>query len=135
MGDFRDFAKRISAKVTKVDNAINKAVVELALDIVSQVAPETPYKTGRASSNWLTSIGQPISFYKENPTSNQGPAESIAMARQVLSGYSGGVIHIVNNVPYIAELNAGTSRQAPALFVQSAILRATYKFRSHKLNL
>lgn len=135
MGSFLDFAKSIQARGAKADEQINKAVAQLAVAVVSEVAPDTPVLTGRASSNWLSAVGAPIMYYKENPNMNGGPQESIDMAVDVLRGYKGGVIHITNNVPYIADLNAGTSRKAPALFVQAAILRATYSFKSFKLNL
>ena len=122
-------------KASTVDAKVNKAIADLALSVVKEVAPDTPILTGQAQSNWITSVGAPINYYSVNPYMNNAAQESIDYARSVLQGYNGGVIHIVNNVPYIAELNRGTSRQAPALFVQTAILRATYKFKSIKLNL
>lgn len=135
MGDMKDFANRMRKRASQVEDKVNLAVVNLAMDIVTQVAEDTPIRSGRAQSNWITSVGGPVPYYKENPFMNNGAQESIDMARTMLSGYNGGVIHIVNNVSYIAQLNAGSSRQAPALFVQSAILRATYKFKRVKLNL
>lgn len=135
MGNFHDFANRMRKKAGITEDKFHRAVAELAISVVKEVAPDTPILTGRASSNWITSVGLPSPYYSENPFMNAGPQESIMNARLALQGYKGGTIHIVNNVPYIAELNRGTSRQAPALFVQSAVLRAKYKFKSYKLNL
>ena len=45
---------------------------------------------------------------------------------RIATGYSlrQGNVNITNNVPYIRRLNEGSSSQAPAAFVQSAIARA-----------
>lgn len=133
--DLFQFADRMQAKGKNAETSFSKAIAQLAIDIVTEVARATPTESGRAASNWLTAVGNSPSGYRDNPFQNNGAEESIDLARQALAGYSGGVIHIVNNVPYIAELNHGSSRKAPAMFVQQGIATATYKFKSYKLNL
>lgn len=133
--DLLQFADRMREKGKNAEVSINQAIVKLALDIVDEVASGTPFNSGRAASNWLTAVGNTPTGYADNPFQNNGAQESIDNARHALAGYSGGVIHIVNNVPYIAELNHGSSQKAPAMFVQAGIARATYKFKSYKLNL
>lgn len=133
--DFFQFADRMEQKGKNVDASINRALVRYAVDIVTEVARATPSLSGRAASNWNVGVGNRPAGYRDNPFHNNGADESIDNARQALAGYNGGVIYIVNNVPYIAELNRGSSHKAPAMFVQAGISRATYKFKSYKLNL
>ena len=135
MGDMAAFAGRMRAKANRVDQAVADAMKQVAIAVVSDVAPATPIKSGQAQANWLVFVGNPSPFYSANANSNGGWRESVANAQARLANYHGGDIHIVNNVPYIAELNRGSSRQAPALFVQSAVLRAQYRFKGIRIKL
>lgn len=133
--DFFQFAERMEQKAKNVDISFNQALVRYAIDIVTEVARATPSLSGRAASNWDVAVGNRPVGYRDNPYHNSGAEESIANAIQSLNGYIGGVIYIANNVPYIAELNAGSSHKAPAMFVQQGVATASYRFKSYKLNL
>lgn len=136
MGSLSQFAANMRRKANNLEPAVAKALADLAISVVSDVAPNTPYKTGQAQSNWIVSIGQMNPFYKANADHNGGWQESVSEAIQALANYKGDSdIHITNNVSYIAELNRGSSRQAPALFVQAAVLRAQYKFKGIRIKI
>lgn len=124
---------------TKINEAIQKFVVrvmqKLTTDTVAnlQSAPSqggTPVDTGWARANWIPSVGTPVNA----PAGTRADAEAGKIdtnavpqgVSQVLS-YSSiklGNIYISNNVPYIELLNAGTSQQAPPMFVEMAIEKA-----------
>lgn len=136
MGDLHSFAKRMRDKANRVEPEVARLVKAAAITVVTEVASSTPVKTGQASSNWLTSIGAPFPYYIAAEDYSRKWTDSVSFAKSVLTNYkSDTAIHITNNVPYIAELNRGTSRQAPKLFVQMAVLRARYSFRAIKINL
>jgi uncharacterized protein CbrC (UPF0167 family) len=135
MSSLSSLAASMRKRAARIEPAMADVMKKAALGVVSDVAKDTPYKTGQAQSNWLTSIGSPMAFYRANELSNTGWRDSVDFAKQVLSNYkTADPIHITNNVPYIVELNRGTSKQAPALFVQAAVLRATYRLKGVKIN-
>lgn len=136
MADLSDLAKRMRARAARAQPVIAGVVKKLVVEIVEEVAPATPIDTGQAQANWMTFVGTAPQFYKANMAANAAAAESIQMAQQVMAQWNGvGDIHIVNNVPYIAKLNAGTSQQAPKLFVQAAVLRARYSLKSVRIKI
>ena len=93
----------------------------------------TPRKTGFAASNWVPSLGG-------TAVGPYGSKEAVDFSRQVagLAEIRSYRITrtpppiIINAVPYIELLNAGSSLQAPPLFVEAAIseaIRATANVR------
>jgi hypothetical protein len=114
----------------------------------------TPVDTGWARANWVPRIGQPwetavgerpiVAGEKEELDAELGlgihPFDGKSGQKfigtldfgpqndgvQALTGYRirMGNIFITNNVPYIGWLNEGSSKQAPAGFVQAAIVKA-----------
>lgn len=120
----------------KAEKEIAKFIAEAAIDVVSSVAQQTPIKSGQAQANWLTAIGKQFSYYIANAEDNSGWYDSVEWARNALKTVKyNDVIHITNNVPYIVKLNQGTSAQAPALFVQMAVLQASYHLKGFKIDL
>lgn len=110
-----------------------KHIKIITLDAVANLVEDTPRRTGWARSNWVPSIGTPKDMNGTPPPEKaaaahvgQRSAEREAGIAQIVTGYrlSLGRIYITNNVPYIRRLNEGSSKQAPAGFVQAAILRA-----------
>lgn len=110
-----------------------KHVKIITLDAVANLVEDTPRRTGWARSNWVPSIGTPKDLDGTPPDDDaargavgQRDAAREAGIAQIVTGYRLGLgrIYITNNVPYIRRLNDGHSKQAPAGFVQAAILRA-----------
>ena len=122
MATLNVFANEINSLANRISQNIPRMVTDVAMSVVEFVADATPVDTGQASGNWKTQIGSPSSAWDAGPSSAQN---SIDAARAALAGLrEGQVVHITNNVPYIVELNQGSSRQAPVGFVESAIVIA-----------
>lgn len=107
-------------------------VRKVALAIDQALVLGTPVLTGRARANWQVNIGAPAAGEVTGfPAATAGdsvglPGASGTFAIQAAiaatAEFKGGSIFIVNNLPYIVPLNEGHSQQAPAGFVQTAIL-------------
>jgi len=106
----------------KVLGMLDKATRKLAIDIQNDVESQTPVDTGRARSNWLPSIGTA----RKDTTESTGGSPVINFTSYQL----GDKIYITNNLPYIARLNDGYSKQAPAAYVDMAIQRQVNQLRA-----
>jgi hypothetical protein len=114
------------------DNA-DKLVRKVALKIDATVVLATPVDTGRARSNWQVELNKPAVGTVE--AMEAGAA--INKGKDVISRYEGGTpgasINITNNLPYIGRLNEGHSAQAPAGFVEEAVLVGISQVKGAKL--
>lgn len=113
--------------VESLEGFTEKLIKRLALNVTANLVEDTPVDTGWARANWVPQIGAPRSTPSGTRPTDGGRASTADQAAGQASvlGYKlGPKIHISNNVPYIKKLNAGSSSQAPAAFVQAAILRA-----------
>ena len=126
---------QINVIVKSLEGFAARAVKEITLDCVANlVAPAseggTPIDTGWASSNWIPRIADTFGGTAGSRDSVQRNTQQAGVA-QVAATYKleNGFVTITNNVPYITLLNAGHSPQAPAGFVQAAILRAVQGVR------
>lgn len=86
----------------------------------------TPVDTGWARANWLVSVGQPINEpagTREEAKAGTGDLAQSAAGEGAVAFYklSMGKVFISNNVHYIEKLNAGSSPQAQAGFVERGI--------------
>ena len=114
---------------TVSDNATD-LVRRVALTVDSELVYSTPVDTGRARSNWQVEIDRPASG-----TVDPVPA-AVALERAaatVQRSMPGSTIHITNNLPYIGRLNEGWSAQAPAGYVETAVLAGALRVRGAKL--
>lgn len=104
--------------------ALQKEIKIIALDINEGLIDKTPVDTGWARANWIPSIGTPFEGPVGDPTSFDTGEQELGMAA-VASQYqlSDGPVFITNNVPYIEQLNAGSSEKAPAGFIEAIIDR------------
>lgn len=114
----------VDALNTRVDDIVRRLVIEIVAILASPPSQGgTPRDTGWASANWIASVGKPFE-------GTVGSPESVSAAQQTASleailGYKHeqGSAFAANNVPYIAALNFGSSKQAPAGFVEFAVAR------------
>lgn len=121
----------VTKVVAQLDQFVERLIVKITLDVTANLIETTPVDTGWARANWVPAIGRP--FVRDlsgvQPTR---AAASGAQGRQatgvagVAAGYriERGPVFVSNNVPYITDLNDGTSRQQPAGFVQRAVAKA-----------
>lgn len=129
----KDFATTMAARVARIRAGIEQTVKSVALDLHAQLVINTPIQTGQAKANWQMELGGgeggsdsylPDERLLRPPETIDWQAYS-AEAVAAIEGYKAGqVIYVFNNLPYISALNRGSSRQAPAGFVESAVYSA-----------
>lgn len=128
---FEQFSRRMKAIAANVVTGSNDVKRRTALVLDRELVIATPVDTGRARSNWIVSVESPSDEIKEDYSPNYapGPEEESIIGRAV----PGQSIFVTNNLPYIKRLNEGYSAQAPAGFVESAILTASRYARTQKV--
>lgn len=129
--DIHTFESRMAKLAKNLRENAKVITRKAALAVDTAVVLATPVDTGRARANWQVRLAEPAqglvdSFPEGKEGSTGGPAAqaAIAQGKAVIEGFQGGTsIHVTNNLPYIGKLNDGWSAQAPAGFVQKAILK------------
>ena len=123
--------RQVKAIVRGLDRLTERVVTKITLDVTANLVEDTPVLTGWARASWVPSIGQPALKDLSQPGPDDGQAVAIAVAEQQAAtvGVLGyrlvmGRVFVTNNVPYILSLNDGSSKKAPAGFVQQAIGKA-----------
>ena len=113
---------RVKVVMTGLRQHIEREMIALTLDIQSNLREETPFKVGWARANWVITATNPSTGTVGSPDA-PGPGNVGAAA---ILGYKlgQGLIFVANFVPYIRKLNAGSSTQAPAAFVQLQTAKA-----------
>lgn len=129
-------------RALQLSDGIDKVVKKAALAVDQAVVLATPVDTGRARSNWIVTVGAPAGGTRGpfSPGSKLGLGETgnataaIAEAKAVINSKTPKqAIFISNNVNYIAELNNGSSRQAPKNFVNRAVKQGADEIRNVKI--
>lgn len=126
----------------RIEPVLNEIVTEITYATTAHLARNTPIDVGTARSNWQVSTiseatGTRPAFapYPSRWRPPYGPGGSFGEGRNVagatwsvptkLRGRKPGqTVFITNNLPYIERLNHGWSKQAPAGFVERAIVTA-----------
>lgn len=116
-----------------LDKLPEEGAKKLVLDIHERVTRGTPVDTGWAANNWIPSTGVPIEKTAGTPESLDKGTVNRGVLQILKWTFRKGAAFITNNVPYIGRLNAGSSKQAPALFVESAVNGAVAKANRTKL--
>jgi hypothetical protein len=125
MASPRSFAKKMRAYKNDIPKQVNEIKKQAVQEIVLQVVPDTPVRSGQARSNYFTTNGSANTSVTAHGPFTQDGYQSINRMRVALQGARPGIpMHITNNLPYIGRLNDGYSAQAPANFIQIAIARA-----------
>jgi len=134
--NLNQFARRMGQTADNLPRAVDVVVKAVARAVGGRLIDDTPVDTGEARSNRLPSLGVPIrgtiAPYQEYPKGSKGAGQgrgetaNAAGAKARLAGaiaarQPGQSIIIQNNVEHIQPLNAGTSAQAPAMFVQMGV--------------
>lgn len=130
MSTLLDLAKRLEAKAKTYDDIANTKKIEVATAILTELTQVTPVDTSTAVSNWQVGIGSPVDAEidahipgKKGSTRTQSAAEALSIGKRALATVKPGQpVYISNLVRYIKYLNEGWSKQAPAGFVETAIL-------------
>ncbi|QBZ71728.1 hypothetical protein [Pseudomonas phage KP1] len=136
-----DLADRLERIDKELNGAASDIAVDAALAIVGDLAYRTPVDSSQALSGWQVTLDTPAAGRIgphfpgfQGSTYRQSAAETISLAKAVLKNKQPGqAIYITNNEPYIKRLNDGYSAQAPAGFVERAILIGRKMFKKFKL--
>lgn len=121
MATFEVFAARMRKHGENIEENVDRLVKKVAITALQNVVVSTPVDTGRARSGWGAGIGSSSPGHGFD----QAGQGTVTRGRGVIGTRRAGQdIFISNNVPYITRLNEGSSAQAPAMFVQSAINQA-----------
>lgn len=128
--DLRSFGRKMRVTGATVADNATALVRKVALAVDAELVYSTPVDTGRARSNWQVEIDSPA----KGTVDPVGAAEALARAEaKVQESKPGSTIHITNNLPYIGRLNEGWSAQAPAGFVETAVLNGALRIKGAKL--
>ena len=125
--------KQTKFVMNALGKSIDSVVKKITLDVTANLIGTTPVDTGWARANWIPTIGAPviedlsgvdtkgdkISRVSE-ASAKQGAGNTSVLKYTLKSGDT----FVTNNVPYIRDLNDGSSEQAPSGFVQLAIQKA-----------
>lgn len=122
---------QVKTIVGQLERFTERLIVKITLDVTANLIEATPVDTGWARANWVARIGSPfdedLSDIEASPQAAAGAASrQQASLGAVAARYQlqQGSVFVSNNVPYITNLNDGTSQQAPRSFVQMAIAKA-----------
>lgn len=125
-----NFAERMNRHALKAVRRSNEGMQEVALVAINSLIDDTPKLTNQAAANWQAAVNYSPDF-KPGFTNLEGAKAAAWTA--ISSRKPGDRINISNLTPYIGLLNQGSSQQAPAMFVESAIERARQRVRKIKV--
>lgn len=136
-----DLADSMEATIAAIDNAASKTAVKAAIAIVGNLTDVTPVDTSNALSNWVANPAYPLTWeiaphFRGMYGSTQASSAAAAMADAEVNlarKKPGEPIYINNNADYIGDLNAGSSKQEPAGFVERAIVIGRNELKNFKL--
>lgn len=135
------FGKRMMVLADRVDKNSARAVKRATRALAFALIEDTPADVGTAKSNWIVKSGgyaggTVAAFVPGKKGSTAGANESAAKAQaeaDIAARARGEGLSVVNNLKYIGILNDGHSAQAPAGFVESAMMRAVHEGRRVRL--
>jgi hypothetical protein len=119
--------RQVQVIIKGLDDLTERVVKKITLDVTANLIETTPVKTGWAKANWVPAIGVRYRGPSGDlmPVSSAEGTQQSAIANVALTyKASRGATFVSNGVFYILELNSGSSKQAPAGFVQRAIHKA-----------
>lgn len=130
MATLKSLAARLTTIATKQNKSANKSVTDATLAILKDLTYiSTPVDTSKALSNWTVTIGSINASYHPafvegelGNTRSSSAAIAMAKATNVLkTRQPGQPVYLSNAAPYIVKLNEGSSKQAPAGFVERSL--------------
>lgn len=138
-----DFAKRIDRIAVRVEGKLERAVKDCAGAVLRSVVENTPVDTGMARSNWTPELDRAFEGLfparvpgEKGSTAEENAATTIEAGTPTIEAFdirNNESIHITNNALHIQPLNDGHSKQAPAGFVQTAVMEGLATVRGAKI--
>lgn len=140
---FDDFAKRIDRIAVRVEGNVERAMKDCAGAVLRSIVENTPVDTGYARSNWTPELDRAFEGLlparvpgEQGSTAAENAAATIEAGTPTIEAFdiaANREIHITNNAPHIQPLNDGHSKQAPAGFVEIAVLEGLATVRGAKI--
>ncbi len=91
----------------------DKLVRGVGMEFLGRLVMRTPVRSGRARANWNAAIGQPDRSHDENAFDPSGSESVQRGTSTVLEFQAGEKLFVTNSLPYVPELERGSSKQAP----------------------
>lgn len=114
----RALGERIERSIVGLQGHVMDAIQE-------HVITATPVKTGRARNGWRVGDGTPDTTAETvGPFDTSGQVRIEANRAVCEQHKTLGPLYLDNEIDYIKDLNDGSSQQAPAGFIQSAVVVA-----------
>ena len=110
----------------------NKFAREVAIDVDQRVVLKTPVDTGRARANWVVGFSRPVRRARRT-VDQSGGATIVENTRKIQQAKDFVNVWISNNLPYINELENGSSRQAPAGMARLAVNETVRVFSNRRI--
>ena len=126
-------SKQVLDIVLELNESTELEARKLVLDIHERLATDTPVDTGWAASNWIPSLVIPVEETVGSPEHISTHENTAGIAEILRWKFIQGAAFIANNVPYINQLNEGSSKQAPKGFIDSDIKSAVEKANKKRL--
>lgn len=104
-----DITKFVAKSKLRVDIVVRK----ITLDVFSSVIKMSPVDKGVFRGNWVASFGG-YSTATVNTPDLSGVGTLREVTNVVVKSKAGGVVYLVNNLPYAQRLEYGYSKRAPA---------------------
>ncbi len=118
----KELGEAIESGVHQLQNDVMDAVQQHIIEATPVSHLETGH-SGRARNNWVVTINTAHAGADYNgPFDPSGAVRKEANGVVIANNKRGRPLYIANNLNYIGLLNDGYSAQAPAGFVQSALL-------------
>lgn len=118
---------RVRLVVGSLTRFVERSVKGIALNATANLNIRNPVDTGWSRANYIPRIGKPVDSAAGSKLDVGAAVRAMAVGiAQVVTGYklSAGPVFITNHVPYVPDLNRGSSRQAPAGFIEEELIRA-----------
>lgn len=110
------FSTDIRSFAVKAGIAGDKTIQGVTISLFNAIIRDTPVDTGRARGDWQTTVDNPASGQNERTDNTKkgrdgGPSQAEVVANTPEK--AGQVTFLTNNLPYVEDLEKGTSQQSP----------------------
>ncbi len=109
--------------LVKLRDHAARVCVELAVNMHAELVEATPVDTGFARAMWVPSLSAPAFVTATDAAGGRALTEA-GLGAVLAFKLEDGAIFVSNRTRYIRRLDGGSSTQAPAGFVRTAIAKA-----------
>jgi hypothetical protein len=134
MGSLKSFTIKMDKLSVKLGTSVEKVKRATAIAVHQTITVATPVKTGRAKNNWNAELNRPNRTKILGEVFDKSGQIAVTKAKAVINqSNDADSIWISNNLDYIVDLNNGSSKKAPAGFVQKGIQTAVNFIKKAKV--